>query len=207
MFGHGDIWNAIDLLAEANGLSASGLARRAGLDPTAFNKSKRTAGGRPRWPSSESIAKILNTTGTTLGEFAGYVDTRAGPAWTIRVVVWDEAARAGLFDEAGLPTGGAWRDLRFPAINGGDAFGIEVTTDDMWPIYQAGDLLIISPQAELHDGDRVFVRTRFGEIMVRRLERHAGTVVELTALSPAAPVRELSVRDIEAMHRIVWASQ
>ena len=42
MLKHTDIWRAIDRLAAQHGLSASGLARRAGLDPTTFNKSKRT---------------------------------------------------------------------------------------------------------------------------------------------------------------------
>lgn len=70
MFTHGDIWRAIDLLADKAGYSASGLAKKAGLDPTTFNRSKRTnQEGKPRWPSTESIAKILGVTGTTMSEF------------------------------------------------------------------------------------------------------------------------------------------
>lgn len=72
---HVQIWNAIDALAAKAGLSPSGLARRAGLDATAFNKSKRTAtNGRPRWPSMESVAKALDATGVSLGEFAEMVE-------------------------------------------------------------------------------------------------------------------------------------
>ena len=41
MLTHSDIWNAVDRLAARAGLSASGLAKKAGLDPTTFNKSKR----------------------------------------------------------------------------------------------------------------------------------------------------------------------
>ena len=60
MLTHAQVWSAIDRLAARAGLSASGLARRAGLDPTTFNKSKRiTPEGRARWPSTESIAKAL----------------------------------------------------------------------------------------------------------------------------------------------------
>lgn len=48
---HEQVWTALDRLAARAGLSASGLARRAGLDPTTFNKSKRvTPDGRERWP-------------------------------------------------------------------------------------------------------------------------------------------------------------
>ena len=64
MMRHDDIWRAIDALAAEHGLSASGLARKAGLDPTAFNPSKRIgADGRARWPSTESVAKVLAATG------------------------------------------------------------------------------------------------------------------------------------------------
>ena len=60
MLTHGQIWTALDRLAERSGLSPSALAKRAGLDPTTFNKSKRiTSDGRERWPSTESLAKAL----------------------------------------------------------------------------------------------------------------------------------------------------
>ena len=53
MLSHDSIWRAIDALEERHQLSPSGLARRAGLDPTSFNKSKRKShDGRDRWPST-----------------------------------------------------------------------------------------------------------------------------------------------------------
>lgn len=70
MFTHSNLWNAIDLLANENGYSTSGLAKRAGLDPTSFNKSKRISkDGKERWPSTESISKILTVTETPLEVF------------------------------------------------------------------------------------------------------------------------------------------
>ena len=61
---HEDVWRAIDTLAAEHGLSASGLAKRSGLDATTFNPSKRTMpDGRARWPSTESVAKVLDATG------------------------------------------------------------------------------------------------------------------------------------------------
>src|SRR3546814_19065992 len=67
---HQDIWRAIDRLARESGMSPSGLARRAGLDPTTFNKSKRIArDGKPRWPTTESISKITAATRTKMGHF------------------------------------------------------------------------------------------------------------------------------------------
>ncbi len=54
----------------ARDLSPSGLAKKSGLDPTTFNKSKRiTPDGRPRWPSTESVAKALDATNTDIDDF------------------------------------------------------------------------------------------------------------------------------------------
>ena len=70
MFSSDQIWDAMDRLALCNGLSASRLAIVAGLDATTLNKSKRTgADGRPRWPSTETIAMILSATRTTPQDF------------------------------------------------------------------------------------------------------------------------------------------
>ena len=75
MLTHQAIWRGIDMLAERNRLSASGLAKRAGLDPTTFNKSKRTTKqGKPRWPSTESLSKVLEATSTTMTDFVGMLE-------------------------------------------------------------------------------------------------------------------------------------
>ena len=77
---HEQVWNALDLLAENHDMSASGLAKAAGLDPTTFNKSKRVGpDGRLRWPSTESVAKSLQATGATLDEFTSYAVRGAKP--------------------------------------------------------------------------------------------------------------------------------
>jgi hypothetical protein len=40
-------------------------------DATSFNKSKRVTGkGRPRWPTTESIAKVLEATGASFEDFS-----------------------------------------------------------------------------------------------------------------------------------------
>ena len=71
---HEDIWRALDTLAAEQGLSISGLAKRAGLDPTSFNVSKRIGPtGHPRWPGTESVAKVLDATGTALEAFTSLV--------------------------------------------------------------------------------------------------------------------------------------
>lgn len=99
MYSHDDIWRAIDRLAQSFGYSPSGLAKKAGLDPTTFNKSKRlSADGKARWPSTESIAKILAVTGASLSDFYE-LSGQIGPA-TLRA-----GDRVAIMRKAGIITG------------------------------------------------------------------------------------------------------
>ncbi|MEM7679508.1 MAG: orotate phosphoribosyltransferase [Pseudomonadota bacterium] len=75
MFTHDQIWTGIDRLASAFGYSPSGLAKKAGLDATSFNKSKRISpDGKPRWPSTESISKVLAVTGATMSDLISFIE-------------------------------------------------------------------------------------------------------------------------------------
>lgn len=72
---HSQVWQAIEYFAQERGLTCSGLARRSGLSPTTFNKSKRFyVSGRPRWVSLESVAKVINFANISATEFFKYVD-------------------------------------------------------------------------------------------------------------------------------------
>src|SRR5271155_3550450 len=118
MLTHAQVWSAVDRLATRAGLSASGLAKRAGLDPTTFNKSKRvTAEGRARWPSTESIAKALAATGTPIDAFVALINA-AGPRATqaVPLLGFAEAGSGGYFDDGGFPDGGGWNEIAFPAV-------------------------------------------------------------------------------------------
>src|SRR5271156_5348317 len=89
---HDQIWSALDRLAERAGLSASGLAKKSGLDPTTFNKSKRvTADGRERWPSTESVAKALAATNSSIDSFVQLIGDSARTAQTVPLLGFAQA--------------------------------------------------------------------------------------------------------------------
>lgn len=210
MLKHSDIWRAIDRLAAQNGLSASGLARRAGLDPTTFNKSKRTTGdGKLRWPSTESIAKVLEATSASLGEFVSLIGETSGPGTVQRVPVigYAQAGSAGYFDDAGYPAGTGWDELLFPSLGDPHAYALEVSGDSMEPVYRDGDTVIVSPAAQIRRGDRVVVRTKGGEVMAKQLVRESANKIELMSINRAHPDRSLPRNEVAWMARIVWASQ
>ncbi|KQZ15572.1 DNA-binding protein [Mesorhizobium sp. Root554] len=217
MLSHDRVWAAIDALAERYSLSASGLAKRAGLDSTAFNKSKRlSADGRPRWPSTESLAKIMEATGASLEEFLALVENRiqAGNSprqvprkSAVPLVGFAQAGAGGFFDDAGFPVGQGWDLVELPAESTETSYALKVQGDSMLPLYRHGDVLIVEPGATVRKGDRVVVKTGGGEVMAKVLERQTARAISLVSLNPEHPNRDLPMRDVEWVARIVWASQ
>jgi phage repressor protein C with HTH and peptisase S24 domain len=213
---HEEIWRAIDRLAAEKGLSASGLAKKSGLDPTTFNPSKRTMpDGRPRWPSTESVAKVLNATGASLEMFTSFVTgTKLASGHAPRaahkripLIGLAQAGSAGFFDDAGYPVGGSWDEVSLPEVGDQNAYALEISGDSMEPVYRDGDMVIVSPAAPVRRGDRVVVRTEKGEVMAKQLVRRSARKLELRSLNPAHPDYSFDLGDVTWMHRIIWASQ
>ena len=210
MLTHKGIWAAVDALAARKGYSPSGLAKRAGLDPTTFNRSKRTSReGKPRWPSTESVSKILDATATSMGDFIALLEQGGdgGGPFRVPVIGFAQTGDQGFFDDAGFPAGAGWDEVAFPDIGDPSAYALEITGESMAPLYRDGDIIIVSPQASIRRGDRVVVKTRDGEVMAKQLRRKSARRIELQSLNPDYPDRQLAVDEIDWMARIVWASQ
>ncbi|MGB7432794.1 MAG: helix-turn-helix transcriptional regulator, partial [Ahrensia sp.] len=147
MLSHERIWAAIDRLAAAHDLTPSGLAKRAGLDSTTFNKSKRFSGdGRARWPSTESISKIIDATDSDLSTFlalVGVTTRQVAPGLfnnssiglheadsqssylpgapavrSVPLLGLAQAGSGGFFDDAGFPAGEGWDEVALPGADG-----------------------------------------------------------------------------------------
>ena len=215
MISHSDIWRGIDRLASSFGYSPSGLAKKAGLDPTSFNKSKRVSpDGKPRWPSTESIARVLAATGSTMTEFIGLIgvdedNKKSKKARQIPVIGLAQAGRKGFFDDGGYPAGNGWDEIPFPGSGeaGSNTYALKISGASMEPLYRAGDLLIVSPGARARRGDRVVVKTKSGEVMAKELIKQGTTRLELKSLNPDFENLNLPHNQVNWMARIMWVSQ
>jgi len=212
MLTHAQVWSAIDRLAARAGLSASGLARRAGLDPTTFNKSKRiTASGRARWPSTESISKALAATGTSIEVFVSLIQGAGAdadrPTRGVPLLGFAEAGDGGYFDDGGFPAGAGWDEIAFPAVDDEHAYALEISGQSMEPAYRDGDVILVSPAAPIRRGDRVVVKTKGGEVMAKELKRSTAKAVELKSLNAQHPDRTIAMTEVQWIARILWASQ
>ncbi|PTW62124.1 phage repressor protein C with HTH and peptisase S24 domain [Breoghania corrubedonensis] len=212
MLSHDRVWAAIDTLAKINGMSPSGLARRAGLDPTTFNRSKRIAGdGRPRWPSTESISKVLEATGTAIGDFVMLMtppamkDRLGGTAAATPLL--QTPGNGNGFDEDGLPASGRWDEVPFPGSREDGIFALEVSGNSMLPHYRDGDTIIVSPNSPIRRGDRVVVRTRAGDVAPWILYRRTTRTIELHPIGHERTKRVVPIDEIDWISRITWASQ
>ena len=209
MLTHEQIWTAIDTLAKQHGMSPSALARRAGLDATTFNKSKRvTRDGRLRWPSTESVAKMLEAAGASLDEFVALIVAHESPRkQTIPLIGLAQAGSGGFFDDAGFPAGTGWDEVNFPNLSDDNIYALEIVGDSMQPLYRDGDTVIVSPAAPVRRGDRVVVRTRDGEVLAKELKRRTARTIELKSLNREHEDRVLSLDDVAWIARILWSSQ
>ncbi len=207
---HAQLWKAIDSLARHEGLSVSALAKRAGLDATSFNPSKRFGPGeppRPRWPSTESLTRILTATGLSLGEFAALARDGVERAAAIPLLGMAQAGQDGYFDDAGLPVGDGWEQTDLPRPKD-SLLSLRIVGDSMDPLYREGDRIIVDREAtEVRKGDRVVVRTTGGETLAKEIGALTAQVVTLASVNPAYGTRTLARNEIVWMGRILWVSQ
>ncbi|TNC09354.1 helix-turn-helix transcriptional regulator [Methylobacterium terricola] len=208
MLSHEQIWSAIDHLAQRNNLTASGLAKRAGLDATSFNRSKRISpDGRKRWPSTESVAKILAATGSTLDDFLRLLGPRTGDSRTVVPLIGSESA-TGQIGANGLPgNGSVVQEVEVPGLGEESCFAIEARGGALTPLYRDGDVLVVSPTAAMRKGDRVVTCLGGGGILAAELKRRTTRAAELSAPIPGEPDRVIPVADIAWMARVMWVRQ
>jgi phage repressor protein C with HTH and peptisase S24 domain len=205
---HEQVWAALDRLAEHAGLSASGLAKKSGLDPTTFNKSKRvTADGRERWPSTESIAKALAATSSSLDHFVQLIGDSPRLTQSIPLLGFAQAGAGDAFDEDGFPAGKTRDEMALPTANDEHAYALEISGDAMRPVYRDGDIVVVSPATPIRRGDRVVVKTSDGEMTIGELKRRTARTLELQSLNPDHADRSYAASDVAWIARIVWAKQ
>ncbi|AHA27455.1 S24 family peptidase [Candidatus Liberibacter americanus] len=213
-FSHEKIWESIDRIANRHNLTPSGLARKAGLDPTSFNKSKRLGiDGRNRWPSTESIAKILEATNETIHQFLESSISETGKNKkqdnVIPILDFAQNISDGFFDSGGYPVGKKWNTICVPEIKASHngIYAIQIQDSSMLPLYRKGDILILNVTIQVNCGDRVLIKTYEGDMSAKILINQIDNSVDLMSLNCCYPIDNVDISNIEWMAKILWASQ
>lgn len=189
-------------------MSPSGLARASGLDPTSFNRSKRISpNGKKRWPTTESLSKVLSVVNVSLEEFA-IIATREGITGpSVPLIGLAQAGDSGFFDDAGFPVGGSWEEIRIPSIHNENVYALEIAGDSMLPVFRHGDTVLVAPGEEVRKGDRVVLKSAEGEVMAKELVRITDKVIEVRSVNPEFEDRVFKPSEVSWIARIVWATQ
>lgn len=212
MLTHEQIWRGVDRLALRNGLSPSGLAKRAGLDPTTFNKSKRvTQDGKQRWPGTESLSKILEATQANLADFVSLIDEipvtqLKASDLKLRSIRLSQISEDS-FDKSGFPEDTGWEEVDFPAIDDPHAYIIELDKDVAQEFCRPGSFLVISPSSSVRRHDRVIVKTKQGRLVVGTIKRKAPQQYIIAEANGSPADLPLSTKEVAWIGRIVWVSQ
>ena len=213
MLTHKQVWDGIDKLAAKYQLSASGLAKRSGLDPTTFNKSKRiTKQGKPRWPSTESVSKVLEATGATMGEFVqlmqgSAVETTNSSSTRLKSLTLSQLGSTSALDSSGFPIGTSWEEIDYPLGEDEHTFAIELDREASVPNCRTGDLLLVSPSSSVRRADRVIVRLHDGTFLFGVLARKTSQKMVIVEYESSASERVIATEEIQWMARIISITQ
>ena len=213
---HEDVWRALDTLAAEKGLSPSGLARAAGLDPTTFNRSKRQTRAGLRWPSTESLSRVLHATGASLEAFTALVGgaraltTGRHHQRGLRHLPMLPLSRLGepaLFDAAGHPVRENWEETEVPQPADLHGYAVRVDSARFEPAFRDGGTLIVSPEAPLRPGDRALLHgDPAGGVVIVLVAVGNGTRFRLQPFGAAPEPVAASPTESCRLHRIVWTA-
>ncbi len=160
-----------------NGLSPSGLAKRAGLDPTTFNKSKRVPRRAAALAWTESLSKILEATQTSMADFVTLIDEAPStqprlPEVRLKSIRLSKITSES-FDRSGFPDAGGWEDVEFPSIEDPRAYIIELDKDVARNFCRPGSLLVISPSSSVRRHDRIMIKLKDDTLTFGTIKRKA----------------------------------
>ena len=126
---------------------------------------------------------------------------------TVPLIGFAQAGSEGFFDDAGYPAGGAWDEIPFPDLGDPHAYALEISGDSMEPVFRDGDVVIVSPNADVRRGDRVVIKTKAGEVMVKQLRRRSARRIDLKSFNAEHGDLTFLVDDIDWIARVIWSTQ
>lgn len=202
------VWSAVDNLAKNLGMTPSGLAKKSGLDSTTFNRSKRVRpDGKRRWPSLDSINKVLEYCNISFEEFYNYGDNCDGHS-NIQTIPFARLSNNSIlaYLEDNAPDTTNWESIAFP-IGTNSAYALEIDTAEYEPTYKKGSTILLLKNSEIRHGDRIAVFFYDGSKVLGEFIHRKPQTIELLSLKNSEAEISAKIDDIAYINRIVWVSQ
>lgn len=204
---HKDLFRAFEVLARDHNLSVSGMAVMAGLDATALNPSKRInqRNGRPAWPSTETLFKIVNALHCNLFDFAASIQPETRRAALIPSCSYSQVMNSRMFGKYDDIQLDKWDVGQFYLADDERAYALAMTTDRYEPLFRQGATLVISPSEKCTRDDRVIIYTK-NKISIGLLGDNTNAKVTIGEVGRANTAAVILKRDIVRMHKIIWTT-
>ncbi len=202
------LWHAIDKIAQQNGLSLSGLAKKSGLDATTFNKSKRTRpDGKKRWPSFDSVNKILDTCHLNLADFYYLAENKIHPAsyLSLPYILLSSLKNPKKFSPQNIDTRN-WQTANLPFVTE-NTYAIDLDSTKFEPIYHFGAKLVVEKFSRIKKHDRVILLLSSGDALILEFVGCDDDVVTLQSINAPHERIKYNRSDIKLLNKIIWASQ
>lgn len=202
-----NVWDAVDKLAQKHGLSPSGLAKRAGLDATTFNKSKRIRpDGKKRWPSLDSINRLLEIFNISFEQFyalsSGNEDKETGSIPFVKLSELHDK----ISPEMPKISFQSCSKVLFPDFKE-TLYAVEVDNNNYSPLYRYGTLIIVSENSDIRKGDRVVIYQKDGEIILKEFVRRTPSKLVVGNINNPSDEENIAISEVNLINRIVWVSQ
>jgi len=203
---YAQIWNAVDKLAELNGLSPSGLAKKAGLDSTTFNKSKRIRpDGKKRWPSLESINKIISVCDISFDDFYRLAGDNANKGAENKnlIAIFELSKIAAQKSETESET---IAKIRFPEVID-KMYAVEIDCQTMPSPYNKGATVIVAEGIEIRRGDKILLIKNDSSVVLGKFVNRTASALKIEDF--ALDMKEITAKiaEVATIGRILWISQ
>ena len=127
------------------------------------------------------------------------------PSGEIAVISMANGGPSGFYE---VPyAGGGFRYIKRPYdVTDPGAYAVEIRGDSMTPRYEAGEMVIASPEKEVHGGDYVVVQMASGEMAIKKIKFHNGMII-LSSVNPTVEAWVCKPEEIIAYHKVVWKKE
>jgi hypothetical protein len=194
-------WGVFDEIAKRNGIALSAMSVQTGLDKTSLLPSKRHHNGEMRWPSTETLARVLNGMGMTERELAEILAGNAITTYTTGVpaTTMSRLISKKAFNDNGERKLDAWEVVDLPIA---DSDTWVVMVDRHQPDIRDNAQVMVSDKSEIRPGDRVLVVsdafTGFGKL---RRQTATTTVIQDTETGDD---HILQTPEVQKLSRVLW---
>lgn len=192
-------------LREARGYSQTQLAEMINSYPSTLNAIEKGKKGLGK----DLLVRLCQALHVDASEFTRPLDVFKHfprPNGKIAVISMGKGGPEGYY-EAPYPVGHGFDYIDRPHdVTDDHAYAVQVVGDSMVPRYEEGEIVVASPNKEVHNGDYVVVRLATGEVMIKRIKFRGGLII-LSSVNPSVEAWVCKPEEVVFYHRIVWKKE